>query len=143
MPYGQLVQNVNLHRMWEEVSGIAEFSSRRLRVDEYNAANRYRKRGLAMLPVCYGINFGQPLLNQAGALVMIYTGMALFARMVCLLIRSLALFFCFSADGSVLVTHGGIEMGQGLYTKMAQIAAQVLCIPAKLVHVEETTTDKV
>lgn len=78
MPYGQLVQNVNLHRMWEEVSGIAEFSSRRLRVDEYNAASRYRKRGLAMLPVCYGINFGQPLLNQAGALVMIYTGMLLF-----------------------------------------------------------------
>lgn len=138
MPYGQLVHNVNLERMWDEAHGLSGFAARRVAVEAFNAANRYRKRGIAMVPVCYGINFGQTFLNQAGALVLIYTGGARTSAM-CGYITS----NCDFSDGTVLVTHGGVEIGQGLYTKMAQIAAQSLGIPTEMVHVEETATDKV
>ncbi len=67
----------------------------------------------------YGINFGAPFLSQGAALVIIYS------------------------DGSILISHGGVEMGQGLHTKVCQIAAQVLQVPVALVHVDETATDRV
>ena len=76
-------------------------------------------RGVAMIPVKFGIAFTAVHLNQSGALVTVYT------------------------DGSVLLTHGGTEMGQGLHTKMVQVAATSLGIPAAKVHVMETSTDKV
>ena len=76
-------------------------------------ANRYRKRGLD------GINFTAKFLNQAGALVNIYT------------------------DGSVLITHGGVEMGQGLHLKVMQVAAHELNVPLSYCHINETATDKV
>ena len=72
-----------------------------------------------MIPVKFGIAFTAVHLNQSGALVTVYT------------------------DGSVLLTHGGTEMGQGLHTKMVQVAATTLGIPAAKVHVMETSTDKV
>ena len=118
LPYGQIVTNTHLHRMWAEAAATAEFQRRRTEVDAFNAANRYKKRGLSMMPVCYGINFGC-FMDQGAALVMVYI------------------------DGSVLVTHGGVEMGQGLHTKMQQVAAQTLGVPVSLIHVEETATDKV
>jgi len=83
--------------------------------------NRWKKRGIAAVPTMYGIGFsgGSKFLNQAGALVLIYV------------------------DGSVLLAHGGIEMGQGLHTKMIQVTSRALGIPAELIHVKETSTDKV
>lgn len=72
-----------------------------------------------MVPTKFGISFTTKFLNQAGALVQVYT------------------------DGTVLVTHGGVEMGQGLHTKMAQIAASEFNIALKDVFVSETATDKV
>ncbi len=95
--YGTIVSNCNLPRMWAEVHESADVAARRADVAAFNAGNRYRKRGLAVLPTLYGINFGLPFLNQGGALVMIY------------------------GDGSVLVSHGGVEMGQGLHTKAVQV----------------------
>ena len=66
-------------------------------MDDFNKANRWRKRGLAVIPTKFGISFTTKFLNQGAALVHIYT------------------------DGTVLVTHGGVEMGQGLHTKVAQV----------------------
>jgi xanthine dehydrogenase/oxidase len=60
--------------MWTEVHASADIAARRRAVDEFNALNRYKKRGLAVLPTLYGINFGQPFLSQGAAVVMIYTG---------------------------------------------------------------------
>lgn len=84
-------------------------------------SNRWKKRGIAAVPTMYGIGYsgGSSFLNQTGALVLIYS------------------------DGSVLLTHGGVEMGQGLHTKMIQVASKGLGIPADLIHIKETSTDKV
>lgn len=77
----------------------SNFLERRAAAEEYNKANRFRKRGLALIPTKFGISFTTMFLNQGAALVNVYT------------------------DGTVLVTHGGVEMGQGLHTKMAQVTA--------------------
>ena len=81
--------------------------------------NRWKKRGLAVIPTKYGVAFGLILLNQGGALLHVYT------------------------DGSVLLTHGGMEMGQGLHTKMVQVCARCLGVPPERVHISETCTNTV
>ncbi|XP_048444791.1 xanthine dehydrogenase 1-like isoform X2 [Pyrus x bretschneideri] len=91
----------------------------RFEVDQFNIQNRWRKRGIAMVPTKFGIAFTLKLMNQAGALVHVYT------------------------DGTVLVTQGGVEMGQGLHTKVAQVAASAFNIPLSSVFISETSTDKV
>ena len=85
----------------------------------FNAAHPHTKRGLAMTPVKFGISFNFTAFNQAGALVHVYK------------------------DGSVLVNHGGTEMGQGLHTKMLQVAATALGVPLEQVRLAPTRTDKV
>ena len=82
-------------------------------------ANRWLKRGVALIPTKYGIAFGLKHLNQAGALLHIYT------------------------DGSILLTHGGVEIGQGLHTKMIQVCARCLGVPPERVHVLDTSTTTV
>ena len=82
-------------------------------------ANKWLKRGVAMVPTKYGIAFGLKYLNQAGALLHVYT------------------------DGSVLLTHGGIEIGQGLHTKMIQVCAHCLGVPVEKVHIMDTSTTTV
>lgn len=81
--------------------------------------NRWRKRGISLVPVTFGIAFTALHLNQSGALIHIYQ------------------------DGSVLLSHGGTEMGQGLHTKMIQVAAEMLQIPSEKIHISETATDRV
>ena len=115
--YGMELKGVQAEACWSSISG--DLDARRADVDAFNAANRWRKRGIALTPVKFGISFTATFLNQAGALVMIYR------------------------DGTVLVTHGGIEMGQGLHTKMCQVAATALGITTDVVFVAETSTDKV
>lgn len=85
----------------------------------FQRENRYKKRGLSIIPTKYGIAFPVPFYNQGGALVMVYT------------------------DGSVLVTCGGVEMGQGIHTKMIQVASRALGIRVEKIHISETATDKV
>ena len=94
-------------------------SLRKAQVKEYNSKNKYRKRGIVCMPTKFGLSFTARFLNQAGALVHIYV------------------------DGSVLVSHGGTEMGQGLHTKMLQVTAQALGISIDKVHISETNTNMV
>ncbi|KAK1409893.1 hypothetical protein QVD17_36422 [Tagetes erecta] len=117
--YGQQIQDCTLHRLWDELKKSCNFVKVRSEVEEFNLHNRWKKRGIAMIPTKFGISFTSKFMNQAGALVQVYT------------------------DGTVLVTHGGVEMGQGLHTKMAQIAASAFEIPLSSVFISETSTDKV
>ncbi|XP_076865614.1 aldehyde oxidase 6 isoform X2 [Brachyhypopomus gauderio] len=109
----------NLHRCWEECKERAEFGRRRQAIVEFNQQNRWKKRGISLVPIKYGIGFGNAVLQQAAALVHIYK------------------------DGSVLVSHGGIEMGQGIHTKVQQIVSRELNIPLSLIHISETCTSAV
>jgi xanthine dehydrogenase/oxidase len=117
--FGQSIEPFNVPRIWSDLLCRAEVSKREADVAAFNAANRYRKRGLCVLPTKFSCSFTAKFLNQGGALVLVYH------------------------DGSILVTHGGTEMGQGLHTKMAQIAATAFGVPLDVVHIAETATDKV
>ncbi|MEV5001286.1 xanthine dehydrogenase molybdopterin binding subunit [Nocardioides sp. LML1-1-1.1] len=119
-PYGQPVRHAErLHRAWQQVLDSSDFAARRAAVTAANAGDPHRKRGLAITPVKFGISFNFTAFNQAGALVHVYK------------------------DGSVLVNHGGTEMGQGLHTKMLQVAATALGLPIERVRLAPTRTDKV
>jgi xanthine dehydrogenase large subunit len=119
-PYGQVVKDASrIARVVSEVSEGSDFDARLREVDEFNARSPHTKRGLALTPVKFGISFTTAFFNQGGALVLVY------------------------ADGSVQVNHGGTEMGQGLHTKMAQIAAHSLGVPTSSIRLMPTQTDKV
>jgi len=105
--------------MYEQVQKESAYDERRAAIEEYNKTHKWNKRGLAIVPTKFGISFTALFLNQAGALVHIYH------------------------DGSVLVAHGGTEMGQGLHTKMTQIAAEALQVPLSNVFISETATNTV
>ena len=117
--YNQELVNCTIEKCWAECRQLAGYEGLRAEVAEFNARNRWKKRGVSMIPVKFGIAFTAVHLNQNGALVNVYT------------------------DGSVLLTHGGTEMGQGLHTKMVQVAAHTLGIPHDKIHIMETSTDKV
>ncbi|XP_053996533.1 xanthine dehydrogenase [Hylaeus anthracinus] len=117
--YNQKLINCTIRRCWEECLLTANYNERLAEIQKYNRINRYKKRGLAVVPTKFGIAFTVLFLNQSGALVHVYT------------------------DGSVLLSHGGVEMGQGLHTKMIQVASKVLKINADKIHIMETATDKV
>ena len=117
--YNQKLVNCTIDKCWEECDKLASFDELGLDVAEFNKKNRWKKRGVSMIPVKFGIAFTAVHLNQNGALVNVYT------------------------DGSVLLTHGGTEMGQGLHTKMIQVAAGTLGISDSKIHIMETSTDKV
>ncbi len=119
-PYGQPVRHAErLEAIWSQVMERSEFARRQAEVAMFNAAHPDTKRGLAITPVKFGISFNLTAFNQAGALVHVYK------------------------DGSVLINHGGTEMGQGLHTKMIQVAATALGVPMKTVRLAPTRTDKV
>ncbi|KAF5279183.1 hypothetical protein FQR65_LT03430 [Abscondita terminalis] len=117
--YNQKLDYCNIKRCWDECLESANFHKRRSEVEMYNREHRWKKRGISVVPTKFGISFTALFLNQAGALVHIYT------------------------DGSVLITHAGTEMGQGLHTKVIQVASQVLGIAHEKIHISETSTDKV
>ncbi|VDI11835.1 putative selenate reductase molybdopterin-binding subunit, partial [Mytilus galloprovincialis] len=117
--FGQVVEDCNVRKCWEECKDRSEFIKRKRDVEIFNSENRWKKRGICMIPTKFGIAYTATFLNQAGALVMVYR------------------------DGSVLVTHGGVEMGQGLHTKMIQVASRVLKIPTTKIHISETSTNTV
>ena len=119
-PYGQLVRHPErMETCWDQVVATADVVARRAAIAAWNARHEHTKRALAVTPVKFGISFNFTAFNQAGALVHVYK------------------------DGSVLVTHGGTEMGQGLHTKMLQVAATALGVPLSTVRLAPTRTDKV
>ena len=119
-PYYQPVRHADrLETAWDQVISTADIEARQAAIAEFNARNTYVKRALAMTPVKFGISFNLTAFNQGGALVLVYK------------------------DGSVLVNHGGTEMGQGLHTKMLQVAATSLGVPLSMVRLAPTRTDKV
>lgn len=119
-PYGQLVKDAGrMPAIWDQMRADADLDARRMEVARFNAENEHVKRAIAMTPIKFGISFNFTAFNQAGALVHVYK------------------------DGSVLVNHGGTEMGQGLHTKMLQVAATALGVPLHQVRLAPTRTDKV
>ena len=119
-PYGQPVRHAErLADIWRILLERSDFARRRAAIDAFNGEHPHIKRGLAITPVKFGISFNLTAFNQAGALVHVYK------------------------DGSVLINHGGTEMGQGLHTKMIQVAATALGVPLSVVRLAPTRTDKV
>lgn len=118
-PYYQVVEDNVAPELIEELARSCDYEARQRAVDAFNAANPILKKGLALTPVKFGVSFTTTHLNQAGALIHIY------------------------ADGSIMLNHGGTEMGQGLYVKVAQVAAEAFQVPLDRVKITSTTTDKV
>jgi xanthine dehydrogenase molybdopterin binding subunit len=117
--YGKPVENNRLQMLYDRIILSSDYFNRRKQVDLFNQNHAYRKRGLALTPVKFGISFTTSFLNQAGALINIYQ------------------------DGTVNVNHGGTEMGQGLHTKIRDVAARALGISPQYVRIEPTNTGKV
>ena len=118
-PYGQRVEDNILLPLLAQLEAQCHYARRRAEIAAFNASSPVLKRGLALTPVKFGISFNVAHFNQAGALVHVY------------------------ADGSVLVNHGGTEMGQGLNTKVAQVVANALGLAFERVRVTATDTQKV
>jgi xanthine dehydrogenase large subunit len=119
LPYGAELSGANAVRCWETLDTKVNLAAHRAAAEEYNRTHSDSSRGLAVVPVCFGISFAQTALNQAGALVNIYV------------------------DGSVSVSTGAVEMGQGVNAKIRIVAARALGITADKVRVETTNTSRV
>lgn len=118
-PYQMTVEDNIIHELVAELEETSQYRERRKEIDAYNAKSKVLKKGLALVPVKFGVSFTATQFNQAGALLHVYT------------------------DGSVMVNHGGTEMGQGLNTKVAQVVAEELGLSIDHVRVTATDTSKV
>ncbi|KAB8042168.1 xanthine dehydrogenase molybdopterin binding subunit [Janthinobacterium aquaticum] len=118
-PYGQVIVDNVLPELMAELEASSDYRARRLAIDAWNEASPVLKKGLALTPLKFGIAFNVTHLNQAGALVHVYV------------------------DGSVLVNHGGTEMGQGIHTKVLQVVAHELGLDLERVRITATDTSKV
>lgn len=118
-PYHQTLEHNNLLEIIERVEEKSDYRNRRAQIIEFNESSGVFKRGIALTPVKFGISFTLQMLNQAGALIHVYT------------------------DGSIHLNHGGTEMGQGLFTKVARVVADVFKVDVETIQVSSTRTDKV
>ena len=117
--YGMKIQDNIINELFEKLVRDAKYLKRKNEIKKFNIKNKIKKKGIAITPVKFGISFTTIHLNQAGALVHLYT------------------------DGSVYLNHGGIEMGQGTHTKIAQVVANSLGLPYEKVKISSTNTTKV
>jgi xanthine dehydrogenase large subunit len=118
-PYHQTVTDNIIHRLVDELEASAEYRRRRAEIEAFNGRSRVLRKGIALTPVKFGISFTATWYNQGGALVHVYR------------------------DGSIHLSHGGTEMGQGLYIKVAQALADAFLVPLAQVKITATTTGKV
>jgi xanthine dehydrogenase/oxidase len=116
-PFGQALSYCYMKDVWKFLKEKSNYQGKRRAVDEFNRKNRWRKRGLGMIPVKYGSGYNFVQIEQAAAIVSVNQG-----------------------DGSVIIHQGGVEMGQGLTTQIVQIASYVLNVPMELIYVEGTKT---
>lgn len=116
-PFGQPLDSCYMQRVFDFTRATFTFDARLSVVHAFNAANQWRKRGISLIPVKYASGYNNTVLEQAGALVEV-----------------------FDQDGSLIVRTGGVEMGQGLNTKIAQIASLALNVPLVLIRVAELDT---
>jgi xanthine dehydrogenase large subunit len=118
-PYGQKVDDNLIRRCVAQVTRDSDWDRRRAEIDAFNRASPVLKRGLGMFPLKFGISFNIPSMNQAGALVHVYS------------------------DGSIRLNHGGTEMGQGLFVKVAQVVAEVFQVDLERIRITPTSTAEV
>lgn len=118
-PYGMRVENSQARRCWQCAEQKCEIENIRQKIREFNSENQLQKKGLSFMPICFGISFTSTFLNQAGALVHVYT------------------------DGSVSVSTGAVEMGQGVKTKIQQVVARIFSIHPHRIKVESTNTTRI
>lgn len=118
-PYGMVVEDNILEPLISKLAADCQYRERRRAISEWNVRTDNIKKGMALTPVKFGISFTATQFNQAGALVSVFT------------------------DGSILVNHGGTEMGQGLHTKVCLVVARVLGVPSQRVRISASDTDKV
>jgi xanthine dehydrogenase large subunit len=116
-PFGQALSYCYMKEVWAYLKEVANYEEKKAAVDAFNAENKWRKRGIAMVPVKYGSGYNFLQLEQAAAYVAVN-----------------------AADGSVLIHQGGVELGQGLMTVVEQVASYVLNVPNSLLHVEGPNT---
>jgi xanthine dehydrogenase/oxidase len=116
-PYGQKLVDCRINQVWSDFKEIVKFDERASAIEQFNRAHRWRKRGISMIPIKYGVSYTYTSSNQSGADVLV-----------------------FSNDGTVLVKHGGMEMGQGIHTKIARLAADALGIDIKYIEMAGTDT---
>lgn len=114
-PYGQIAESEAV-TTWTQADSKFDFEEIQKEADEFNARNKFVKKGVAFMPICFGISFTKTPMNQARSLVHVYT------------------------DGSVAVSTGAVEMGQGVNTKMAQVAAKIFSLPIERIKVHTTNT---
>jgi xanthine dehydrogenase large subunit len=118
-PYGQIADKIHLRECWEKAETDYGWNHWRKQVDDFNQTSTLFKKGLAVMPVCFGISFTNTMLNQSSALVHVYL------------------------DAGVAITIGGVEMGQGLNTKVTTIAARALGINPDRIRIENSNTSRV
>ena len=118
-PYGQIAEKVELNNIWQQANEKFDIAKTENEISTFNQNNFSVKKGMALMPICFGISFTNTPMNQARALVHIYS------------------------DGSVGVSTGAVEMGQGVNTKMLQIAAQIFSVSPSRIKLESTNTTRV
>ncbi len=118
-PYGQIVKECEAKKCWDEVTTLYDIDKVKKEIDDFNKKNTFLKKGFSMMPVCFGISFTNTMMNQARALVHVYS------------------------DGTVGVSTGAVEMGQGVNSKMIQVAANCFGIAVGKIKLESTNTTRV
>ena len=116
-PFGQALSYCYIKDVWAYLKEQCDFEGKKCEVEEFNHKNKWRKRGISMIPVKYGSGYNLTMLEQAVAVISVY-----------------------SSDGSIVIYQGGVDMGQGLMTKVEQVAAYILNVPMELIRVEGPNT---
>ncbi len=114
-PYGQIAESEAI-TSWTQADEKYDFAKLKSEADDFNKQNKFIKKGVALMPICFGISFTKTPMNQARALVHVYT------------------------DGSIAISTGAVEMGQGVNTKIAQVAASIFSLPIERIKVHTTNT---